>query len=126
MMMAAGIMVPLSIAGGLFWLLGVIGIWKIFQKAGKPGWHAIIPILVIYDLLEISGKNGWYWLWLLCPVVGHFIFLIISIQASLNLAKAFGKDVWFAVGLIFFGPIFYTILGFSEAKYNAGSIRAKS
>src|ERR1700748_439146 len=45
----------------------IIAHWKIFEKAGKPGWAAIIPIYNIIVLLEIIGKPVWWIIMFLIP-----------------------------------------------------------
>ena len=90
----------------------IIAQWKIFTKAGKPGWHSIIPFLNMYDLFTICGWNGWFFLLLMVPIVNIYF----SIAMWFRLAKAFGKGIGFGVGLLFFGPIFELILGFGSAQ----------
>jgi hypothetical protein len=87
--------------------------WRVFSKAGKPGWAIIIPIYNLYVLLKIVGRSGWWILLMLIPIVNILISLIIG----LDLAKAFGKGVGFGLGLFFLGPIFYPILAFGSARY---------
>ncbi len=97
-------------------IIGVITIianWKVFTKAGKPGWTSLIPFYNMYQLFEVAGMNGWMFLLLLVP----FVNFIIIIMLNINLAKAFGKDTGFAIGLILLNPIFMLILAFSDAKY---------
>lgn len=91
----------------------IIAYWKLFTKAGKPGWHSIIPFLNFYDMFEIAGMNGWLFLLLFVPIAN----IIIAIMWCLNLAKAFGKGTGFAIGLIFLEFIFILILAFGSAKY---------
>ena len=91
----------------------IIAYWKLFTKAGKPGWHSIIPFLNFYDMFEIAGMNGWLFLLLFVPIAN----IIIAIMWCLNLAKAFGKGTGFAIGLIFLEGIFILILAFGSAKY---------
>ena len=91
----------------------IIGMWKVFVKAGKPGWAAIVPIYNIIVLLEIVGKPLWWILLMFIP----FVNIVIAIIVLLELAKAFGKGVGFAVGLLLLPVVFYPILGFGDAKY---------
>ncbi|MBL9215108.1 MAG: hypothetical protein JNG83_06495 [Opitutaceae bacterium] len=91
----------------------VAAIWKVFVKAGQPGWAAIIPIYNIYILLKIAGRPGWWLLLLLIPLVN----LVVSIMVGIDVAKAFGKGAGFGVGLALLGFIFYPILGFGSATY---------
>jgi len=89
------------------------GIWKVFTKAGQPGWAALIPIYNVYILTKIVGKPAWWLFLLFIPVVN----IVISIILAIELAKAFGKGAGFGVGLAFLGIIFYPILGFGDATY---------
>lgn len=101
----------------IIWLvvvvLSIAGAWKVYTKAGKPGWAAIIPFYNTIVLCEIIGKPIWWFLLMLCPCI-NFIFAIWAINL---LSKSFGKGVGFTLGLIFLGPIFIMILGFGDAVY---------
>ncbi len=94
-------------------VIAIIAMWKIFQKAGQPGWAAIIPIYNIYILLKIVGKPTWWLLLLFIPIVN----IVIGIWITNMLSKSFGKDEAFTVGLILLGFVFYPILGFGSAVY---------
>ncbi len=112
---AAGIvaLVFLLIELGILVLI-VAGLWKVFTKAGQPGWAAIIPILNAYFLIKIAGKPGWWLILLFIP----FVNLIVSIIVTIELARNFGKGAGFTVGLIFLPFIFYPILGFDNSTYS--------
>ena len=94
-------------------LVVIIGMWKVFTKAGKPGWAAIIPIYNVIVLLEVVGKPVWWIVLLLIP----FVNIVISILLNLALAERFGKDGLYAVGLIFLPFIFLPMLGFGSSTY---------
>jgi len=98
-------------------VLIIAGFWKVFTKAGHPGWMAIIPILNLYILCKIAGRPGWWLILLLIP----FINFVASAIISIDVAKAFGKTVAFGIGLWLLGPIFYCILGFGPAQYQGPS-----
>jgi hypothetical protein len=87
--------------------------WKVFVKAGQPGWACIIPIYNTYIMLKIGGKPWWWLLLLLIPGVN----LIFAIWIINMISKSFGKDEGFTVGLLLLGIIFWPILGFGSAKY---------
>jgi hypothetical protein len=95
------------------YVLFAIGLWKTFEKAGQPGWAAIIPIVNLYFMCKVAGRPGWWIILFIIPVVS----LIISIIVMLDIAKSFGRGVGFAIGLIFLGFIFFPILGFGDAQY---------
>lgn len=99
----------------VFLVIMLVAMWKIFEKAGRPGWKALIPIYNYYIMLEIVGRPGWWLLLLFVP----FVNLIVGILIMLDLAKAFGKDTLFAIlGLIIFSPVGTLILGFGKDKYH--------
>lgn len=92
----------------------------IFTKASKPMWAAYVPIYNSWVLFEIAGKPGWWVLVNFIPLFGNIVFFVLSIIATLELAKRFGKSVLFAVlGLIFFPIIGYVMLAFGKAQYSA-------
>ena len=109
--------------GLIFGILAIVGLWKVFSKAGKPGWAAIIPIYNIYVMLKVVGRSGWWLLLLLIPFVNIIIWIIVCI----DLAKSFGKStfLWGIVLLFFLNAIGYILLGFGDAKY-LGPAAAKS
>lgn len=94
-------------------IISIIGMWKMFAKAGKPGWAAIVPFYNMYCLFEIGWGNGWMFLLMFVPCVG----IVFQIILFFKLASAFGRGVGFGFGLLFLTPIFYMILGFGEADY---------
>jgi len=105
----------------VFWIIyavvvvvAIIALWRVFAKAGRPGWAAIIPIYNIYTLVKVSGNSGWFVLLYFIPVVN----IIISVIVALGVAKNFGKSGVFGfVGLWLFSLIGYLILGFGSAQY---------
>ncbi len=100
----------------IYLLLAIVFIvaeWKIFEKAGKPGWAILIPIYRIIVFLDIIEKPWWWLLLFLIPGVN----IIFGIWATNLLSIKFGKGVGFTVGLLLLSPIFILILGFGDAKY---------
>lgn len=109
-------------------LLQVIGLWKILKKADQPGWGALIPIYNQYLLCKIAGVSPW-WILILClspiliviPVIGALATMAAAIYFTIllnvSLARSYGKEDGFAVGLILLAPIFYLILGLGDSKY---------
>ena len=110
---ASGIWVGGSLVGLVIAVLVLAGMWKVFVKAGKPGWGVIIPLYNLYCLFDMSFGKGWMFLLMLIPVVD----IVVMFMMYVKLAKAFGKGGGFAVGLIFLPFIFLPILGFGDAKY---------
>lgn len=101
----------------VIYVLLIIAMWKIFTKAGKPGWASIVPIYNVVVMFQIIGLNPWLLLLYLIPVVNFVAAIVFSIMQASRLSKAFGKGTGFAFGLFFLNPIFLLILGFGDSKY---------
>ena len=98
----------------VFYVLVVIGLWKVFTKAGYPGILAIIPIVNVVFLVKIAGMSGWLALLYLIPIVGFIFGIIVAVK----LGERFGKGGLFSFFLLFVFPyIGYLILGFGESCY---------
>lgn len=104
-----------AVFGFVVIIILIVAGWRIFEKAGKPGWAFIIPIYNVIVLLEIVGKPWWWLLLIIFVPLGNIIW---GIWTTNLLAKSFGKNEGFTVGLIFLPFIFYPILGFGNAQYN--------
>jgi len=105
------------VLSSVLWLgltaLLVVAQWRIFAKAGVPGWACLIPVYNVVKLLHISGRSGWWLLGLGVP----FLNLFIVIRLVFDLASAFGRGVAFGFGLLLLAPIFVPVLGFGSARY---------
>ena len=109
---------PLSmIVGLLIALLLIVAMWKVFTKAGQPGWASIIPIYNLYIWCKIVGRPGWWVILMLIP----FVNIIVGIILCIDMAKSFGKGAGFGIGLALLGVIFIPILGFGSAQYQGPS-----
>ncbi len=96
----------------------VVSLWKIFVKAGKPGWAALIPVYNMIVLVEIIEKPIWWVVLLLIPYVN----LVGTLLVSIELAKKFGKSTAFGVvALWLFSFVGYPTLAFGSAKYGASA-----
>lgn len=91
----------------------IIGSWKVYEKAGEPGWAAIVPFYSQYVLFKIAFGSGWLFLLMFVPCV-NFVMLIIC---NFKLATAFGKGTGYGFGLWLLNPIFMCLLGFGDAQY---------
>ena len=118
--------------------MDIIGRWKIFTKAGEPGWKALIPFYSEYTLFHLAWADKYFWVWTglvaavqlargsgrLFGILGGLLALVFGIALTavtwvsrLRLASSFGKDRSFAMGLFVAGPVFMAMLGFSHALY---------
>jgi len=115
---SAGVFAGMMLVYMIFWFaivaILVISMWKIFAKAGKPGWAAIIPIYNMLVFLEIIGRPWWWLLLMFIP----FVNFVIGIVVAIDLGKAFGKDAAYSIILLWlFSLIGYLMLGFGKDKY---------
>lgn len=106
--------------GATFWIIWcavmvvyIAAMWRIFTKAGQPGWASIVPIYNAIVMLQIAGKPVWWILLYLIPVVNIVVAIIVLHNISLN----FGKGVGFTLGLLFLGFIFIPLLAWGDAEY---------
>ena len=97
-------------------ILVLAGGWKMFTKAGKPGWAIIIPIYNLIVMLEIAGKPIWWVILFFIPLVN----IVVSVLMSIAIAENFGQGAGFGIGIWLLPFIFVPILGFGSAKYLAG------
>lgn len=96
-----------------FFVFMFASMWKVFAKAGKPGWAIIVPIYNIIVMLEIAGKPLWWFLLMLIPLVN----IVVAFMVMIGIAEKFGKSAGFGVGLTLLGFIFFPILAFGDAEY---------
>jgi Family of unknown function (DUF5684) len=101
-------------------ILYVAALWRVFAKAGEPGWACLVPIYNVLVLLRIIGKPAWWILLMIVPLVN----IVIAIIEHVELAKAFGKSGAFAVGLIFLPFIFFPMLAWGDAQYQRAAAPA--
>jgi hypothetical protein len=96
----------------LFFVLTAIGAWKIFAKAGLPGWVALVPVLNCFGVIKLLGKSYW-WIVFFVPVIYPFTHFVLAVLV----AWRFGKSALFGLGLAFLPFLFVPLLGFSDARY---------
>ncbi len=123
----------------VWYILVIIGDWKIFEKAGKPGWHSLIPFLNLYDEYDLCWNGSMGIVYMVALGVSTFltsgedaettgfkaivagvlaiIALVLRIIQSNKLAKAFGHGLGFTLFLIVFERIARVILGFGSSQY---------
>lgn len=90
------------------------GAWKTYEKAGEPGWKALIPFYNLWILLRITGKPGWWFIMFLIPLAN----LVFAVLTFITLSRRFGYPGVFCVGIILLPFVFWPIMGFSDSTYN--------
>lgn len=102
-------------------VVALVAMWKVFVKAGKPGWAVIIPIYNIIVYLQIVGRPLWWIILMLIPGVN----VVIGIILCLDMAKCFGKSgAWGFFMLFVLSIIGIMVLGFGKSQYTAPQPKA--
>lgn len=116
-----------AIGGGLFAVAGtmmlvflaiavvfIVGMWKVFVKAGRPGWACLVPFYNIYVMCKMAGKPGWWLVLFLIP----FVNIVIALKVAIGIARSFGQSTAFGVVRLFLlNGIGYLVLGFGNYRY---------
>ncbi len=102
-----------AIIAGIAGLVVLASTWRLFTKAGEPGWAVLVPIYNIITLLRVAGKPLWWLVLLLLPVANVFAADYISA----GVAARFGKGTGFAIGMVLMPFLFYPLLAFGDARY---------
>ena len=114
---AAGVAIVLLV----LYLAFIVGIYcfyavcyaKTFQKAGLPGWWGWVPFVNSWGMVQLSGRDAMWFVLMLIPCVN----IVALIVVSMDVAKAFGKDQAWGLGLAFLGFVFWPILAFGKSQY---------
>ncbi len=129
----------------VLWVLQIIAYWKIFKKAGEPGWKSIIPVYSQYTLYKATWNVPMFWVWFVLTIVTTVFaelvqtpdpnivltiiafvltiaFMVFTIMSYHKISKSFGHGVGFTLGLIFLWPIFILILGFGSSQYRGADL----
>lgn len=115
-----GLLVGIIVGCVVLAAISIAAMWRIFTKAGKPGWAAIVPIYNLIVLLQVIGRPVWWiLLYLLAaiPFVGFIVALVVQIIVANDLAKSFGKSTGYTVLLVLLPIIGYPMLAWGKATY---------
>lgn len=93
----------------------IVANWKLFTKAGKPGWAILIPIYNVIVYLQIVDKPVWWIVLFFIPIVN----IVIAIIVLLAFVQKFGQPAWHVILALFLGVIYFPYLAFSKAEYKA-------
>ncbi len=105
-----GVFVVIYVAFIVFY---VIAGWKVFVKAGEPGWGVFVPFYNLYLICKIAGRPEWWLILFFVP----FVNIVIGLIIAMDIAKAFSKSSGFGIGLWLLSFIFVPILGYGSAQY---------
>lgn len=111
--LASHLLLGTVVALGIYSIIIIASYWVLLRRAGLPGWGILVPIYNLVLLSRLAGKSGWWTLLLVIPVIGAMFW---SASTSFMTAKRFGRSDFFALGNIFFPPIFTPIMAFFPVR----------
>ena len=109
----AAVTVVSSIISLVLAVIEIVALWKLYKKAGQPGWGCIIPIYNLICMGRIAFGNGLLGLLALIPGANVIVGIIMWFQT----AKKFGKGTGFAIFSALLPGISALILGYGSAEY---------
>jgi hypothetical protein len=128
-------LVTFALFGAFLFFLFVIGAYKVFEKAGRPGWAIFIPIYNLWTLADIGDKPGWWGLVTVLAIIRYndlnrnsailndfvnlftLVGLVLYVIISLNVAKNFNRTNSFGVFLVIVPFVGYPMLAFGPSPY---------
>ncbi len=126
----AGMLAIILVLGLAALAVMIIAQWKLFQKAGEPGWKCLIPFYNGFLWYKLTWSVGaWVALLVLSilfaflasiPIISIIISIITLIMYCVSchkVSRSYGQSGGFTVGLIILPFIFYLILAFGSSKY---------
>lgn len=129
------LLIPLAFAGLILRILRIIALWKAFERAGEPGWKALIPVYCSYIKYKLAWIKSWFWYSLLIALIfwviagcipdqqemitniGCLVTWIIYIVMLFKFARKYGWGVFASVLFVIFYPICVLVLGFGNYPY---------
>jgi len=81
-----------------------LGTWKLYKKANRKPWEAIIPVYNAVILMKIINRPKWWVFLLFIPVINLIMFFVIWVEIS----RSFGKNNAFDTFLSIFSFGFYS------------------
>ena len=133
--MVGVIMTLIAISRVVWFFVSAIGYYKMFQKAGKAGWKAFIPLYKDFICFGFAWKTSVFWPYLIGTILIYVlpgsdslitglltlacavVCLVLDIKLDIRVAKSFGKTKLWGVLLFFFPFIVSLVLGFGKAEY---------
>ncbi len=119
--MALGLFIGITVIMLILCILMIISLWKIYEKAGEPGWASLVPLYREYILFEMTWDNGWLFLLTLIPVLGFFVLVITYYKLS----QVFNCGAGMFCLLLFIPMVAYLMLAFGQAEYDFSLLSGK-
>ena len=107
---------------GFFVLIGVVAHWRLFDRAGQPGWASVVPIYNVIILLRIVGRPASHLVFYFIPVYNIYF----AIRVWIETAQSFGKTTMLDyVLVVLLNGLYILNLGMSYDTEYAGPAYSK-
>lgn len=105
----------IKLVSAVFFIITLVSVWRMFEKAGQSGWVGLVPFLNVFGLLKMAGKPFWWAVLYLVPVLGVVVHVVVSV----SVARSFGKSALFGLlmAIPLATPFFVMSLGMGDARY---------
>lgn len=88
----------------------IASLWRVYQRAGEPGWATLVPIYNAVVLLRVARRPIWWIVLLLVPLVN----LVTLVAIDIALARRFGRSAGFGVAIALLPFVFLPVLAFAS------------
>lgn len=92
-------------------LISFIGLYKIFEKAGLPGWKALIPIYNFWIVGTIINRPKWWAFIMIVPGINLIMFGVYGFHLARAFKKRMTNDLITATLMPY---LYFAYLGFNK------------
>jgi len=102
-----------------------LGTWKLYVKAGRKAWEAIIPVYNAIVLMQIINRPKWWVILLFIPIINLLMFPIVWVETIRSFGKNTTKDSFLVILSLGF-YIFYVNYMEDVAYINDRSLKPRT
>ncbi|SFW12625.1 signal peptidase I [Sinomicrobium oceani] len=73
------------------------GTWKLYQKAGRKAWEALIPVYNAIVLMKIINRPVWWVILLFIPIINLIMFPVVWVETARSYGRNSTADTWLTI-----------------------------
>jgi len=73
------------------------GTWKLYVKAGRKAWEALIPVYNAIVLMQIIRRPKWWVILLFIPIINLLMFPVIWVETIRSYGRNSLAETWLAI-----------------------------
>ncbi len=97
-------------------VLHFLGTYKLYEKAGRKSWEAIIPVYNAIVLMQIIRRPKWWVILLFIPIINLMMFPVIWVETLRSFGKNTSKDT--LLGILTLGFYLFSVNFDPKLRYN--------